>query len=297
MTEGLGFGRRRLISKVILENWKLKRPEDKKFTFNELLFVIQEMLEEEGKEYLQGRGTALRGHHIFRMFVKHLLYRNLANYDSMVLITAEKGVGKSSAAIMLAREWCRLIGIRFNPSRHIAYSGADVMNKIDALNKFEPLIADEAVRFASSADWNKKGSKELKKKLAQVRTKHLFYILAFPLKVYKLEKTYLESFVNYWCLSGDTKILIKDKSGNRNINMKDLVQHKNYKVATYNNKTKKIEYKKPKGCILTKKNVEVYEIELENGQKIKATKDHLFLTDNGYKKLAELKAGDSIVCE
>ena len=50
----------------------------------------------------------------------------------------------------------------------------------------------------SSADWNLKGSKELKKKLAQVRTKHLLYILAFPLKVYKLEKTYLESFVNYW---------------------------------------------------------------------------------------------------
>jgi len=149
----------------------------------------------------------------------------------------------------------------------------------------------------SSADWNKRGSKELKKKLAQVRTKHLFYILAFPLKIYKLEKVYLESFVNYWCLSGDTKILIEDKTGTKNINMKDLIQHKNYKVATYNIKTKKIEYKKTKGCILTKKNAEVYEVELENGQKIKATEDHLFLTNNGYKKLIELKTGDSIVCK
>jgi len=57
---------------------------------------------------------------------------------------------------------------------------------------------DESIRFASSEDWNKKENKELKKKLAQVRTKHLFYILCFPLKAYKVEKTYLQSFVNYW---------------------------------------------------------------------------------------------------
>ena len=57
---------------------------------------------------------------------------------------------------------------------------------------------DEAVRFASAAEWAKKSHKELKKKLAQVRTKHLLYILCFPLKIYKLEKNYLESFTNYW---------------------------------------------------------------------------------------------------
>jgi hypothetical protein len=56
--------------------------------------------------------------------------------------------GKSSAAIMLGREWCKLIGIKFNPERHIAYNNADVMNKIDTLNKFEPLIADESINFA-----------------------------------------------------------------------------------------------------------------------------------------------------
>jgi hypothetical protein len=57
---------------------------------------------------------------------------------------------------------------------------------------------DEAVRFATASDWNKRENKELKKRLAQVRTKHLLYILCFPLKVYKLEKNYLESFTNYW---------------------------------------------------------------------------------------------------
>jgi hypothetical protein len=154
MSEGLGYGRRRLIQKIISENWNIVNPEKKVFHYNELLFVIQELLNEEGKPYSEGR-SAVRGLTIFRDFVKHLMYRNLANYDSMVLITSEKGTGKSSAAIMLAREWCKLIGIRFDPARHIAYNNADVMNKIDLLDKFEPIICDEAIRFASSTDWLK----------------------------------------------------------------------------------------------------------------------------------------------
>ena len=139
MSEGIGWGRKRLIHKIVTSHWPIKHPEEKTFSYNELLFVLQELLVEEGKPYLEG-GPSLRGFDIFKDFVKHLLYRNLANYDSMVLITAEKGTGKSSAAIMVAREWCRLLGIKFNPRRHIAYNNSDVMNKIEVLGKFEPLI-------------------------------------------------------------------------------------------------------------------------------------------------------------
>ena len=179
-----------------------------------MLFVIQELFDEEGKKYFEKR-VSRAGHKIFKHFVKHLLYRNIANYDSMILITSEKGTGKSSAAIMMAREWCLMLGIRFNPARHIAYNNADVMRKIDQLKKFEPIVCDEAIRFASAADWNKKENKELKKKLAQVRTKHLLYILCFPLKIYKLEKTYLESYTNYWIDlfgRGQGAIYVKDKN-------------------------------------------------------------------------------------
>jgi len=156
---------------------------------------------------------------------------------------------------------------------------------------------DESIRFASSQDWAKRENRELKKKLAQVRTKHLFYILCFPLKIYKLEKTYLESFVNYWCVTGDTKILIKDKNNMiRNFSIKDLRFKKNYKVATYNIQENKIEYFKPEDCIKTRKNEIVYEIELENGIKIKATEDHEFLTKNNiYKKLKDLNEDDELV--
>ncbi len=743
MIQGLGFGRRKLISKIITDNWDIKVPDKKIFSYNELLFVIQEMLEEEGKAYLEP-GVSMRGHTIFRDFVKHLLYRNLANYDSMVLVTSEKGcilgnsllemprdlikypkgipvrelvgkgpiwvysfnvntkqlelkksdgvefvkeddvyeveltngqkiqatsehpflltdgsykqlkdlfwfdrirengeheygryqknkktvrsdrlrifsrpyildlndnrikidysdidrkngdtslkhsmiehrfvieqligrkldyeeiihhknknrvdnnvenleildrkthnfthgfdkyyfkkmnqaykfrnynkslrehtkintkdfnkvcknkrkkfcadnkfliskiskereknnlnsnhiakggiiksikhvgkksvfdvtnvrdnhnfiangfvvsnTGKSSAAIMMARYWCWLLGIRFNPKRHIAYNNSDMMSKIESLNKFEPIIADEAIRFAclagwcriktpngnvsieelvgkknfkvysfnektqkeeiqiaekcikvredfvyeiemidgkmihataehkfltnngwktvkelycgtyimmimigdvnlksiksikkldkkisvydiinvsktnnyiangvvvhnSSADWAKRENKELKKKLAQVRTKHLLYILCFPLKVQKVDKVYLESNVNYWCLTGDTKITTRNKYGNIvYTRMKYLT--KTVELLTYNIKERKYEFKEFNKKILTKKNAEVFEVELINGLKIKATEEHLFLTKRGYIKLRDLKDDDEIL--
>lgn len=336
MVATLGFGKRRLVNEIIKNTWGDVDLKNFKFSANDLLYIMQEMAEEEGKKHLT-KTSMLRGHHVFRKFVEHLLYRNLANYDSMVLITSEKGcvtddcliqtedypkgisikklidkgplkvysynsktkqielkqsdgvmfakyaetceltlksghklkatldhpvvledgtkkqiqnlcdndnvlyvkdgvaklsqrisikllgkqnvydvvnvednhnficnsivtknTGKSSAAIMIARFWCQLIGIRFDPKRHLAYSNKDVMEKIKLLNAFEPLVADESVRFASSSDWAKKESKELRKVLAQVRTKHLLFILCFPLKIHKMEKNYLESFVNYW---------------------------------------------------------------------------------------------------
>jgi len=76
-------------------------------------------------------------------------------------------------------------------------------------------IGNSLLLHNSSADWAKKENKQLKKKLAQVRTKHLFFILCFPLKVEKVEKTYLESFVNYWIDlfgRGVGAIYVKDKN-------------------------------------------------------------------------------------
>ena len=58
-------------------------------------------------------------------------------------------------------------------------------------------------------------NKELKKKLAQVRTKHLFFILCFPMKIYKVEKNFLEAFTNYWVdlyARGKGVIYVKDKN-------------------------------------------------------------------------------------
>jgi hypothetical protein len=148
--------------------------------------------------------------------------------------------GKSSAAIMMARQWCKELGIKFNPKRHIAYNNADVMNKIDALNIFEPIICDEAVRFA--------------------------------------------------CITGDT--LIKTPKGE--IAIKNIVNKKNFKVISYNEKTKKYEIQIAEKCVKVKNNV-VFLLETEDGKKIKATKEHKFLTTKGWKMLGELKEGDELI--
>ena len=74
---------------------------------------------------------------------------------------------------------------------------------------------DESINFAQSESWAKAENKELKKKLGQVRTKHLLYILCFPLKVVKLDKVYLESYVNYWIdlfARGTGALYVKDKN-------------------------------------------------------------------------------------
>lgn len=394
MEDGLGYAKKRLIEKIVVDNWHIN-PKDKQYNYLELLFVIQELLSNEGRVYLEEHHfTANRGMYVFKEFVKLLLYRNLANYDSMILITSEKGclieeskiatpggeilikdllnkinfdvysynrkscqleikkaggccfvkkakvyeatlrngskligtydhpvlvrnkngkliyknlgdlwgggysdkvvyisyrkgrvfephykgarwdnrietvkyigikkvydvydvqdnhnfiangfivsnTGKSSAAIMIAKEWCKLIGIRFDPKRHIAYNNSDVMTKIDTLNKFEPIIADEAVRFA--------------------------------------------------CVDGNTKI----KTKNGLVKIKYLAGKKNLRVYSYNRKEKKIELQIAEKCVRTKIDI-VYEIKAGN-QVIKATKEHKFLTPNGWKMLSQLKIGDEII--
>jgi hypothetical protein len=167
----------------------------------------------------------------------------------------------------------------------------DIIN----VNKNNNYIGNNLLLHNSAAEWAKRENRELKKKLAQIRTKHLLFILCFPLKIYKLEKTYLESFTNYWCLSGDTKINIMDNEGMiRNVPISELRWKTDFKVLSYDIKNKIYEYKKCGEVIKTKKDVQVYEMELENGLKIKATDEHQFLTQRGYVKLKDLKDDDEI---
>jgi hypothetical protein len=171
-----------------------------------------------------------------RDFVEYLLMRNIANYDSMVLLTALKGKGKSSMAIQIGRAWCKLLGIAFDPNRHMAYTNQQVVAKIDYLKPFEPLI----------------------------------------------------------CLTKNTKIIVKENNTIKQKNIMNLVNKKDYEILTYNIKENVCEWKKPKKTIRTGK-AEVYEIELEDGLKIKATADHLFYTQRGYVKLKELSIEDKIL--
>lgn len=201
----------KLIEEVVRQNYGDK----KLFTMQDVMFINKEATNDGGKNYLLNTQKLTTKQYAYKVFIKFLLERQKSNRDVMILLTALKGGGKSSSAIQLSRAWCELLGIRFMPEKHIAYSNSQLARLIDTLPPFSPLIADEAVRFASSEDWNKRENKEMKKKLAQIREKHFLFILCFPLKIGKVEKNYLESFVNYWIElydRGRAAIFVRDEN-------------------------------------------------------------------------------------
>jgi len=133
---GLGYARMRLVDEIVHQNYGAD-PRHKQFTYQDLLYIIQEMIDAEGKKYFDDQITPTAGYSKFREFVKVLLYRNLANYDSMALLTGDKGVGKSSAALVIAREWCSLLNRKFDVKKNIAYNNNEVLEKIDSLSNFD----------------------------------------------------------------------------------------------------------------------------------------------------------------
>lgn len=100
------------------------------------------------------------------------------------------------------------------------------------------------------------------------------------------------------CVSGDTLIATKE-FGVKPI--KWLVENQIYcKVKSFNTRNKTIEYKEIKGHFLNSdvsKCVDWYEIELESGEKLKATGNHeVYLPDlNCWRQVDELKGDENLM--
>ena len=97
------------------------------------------------------------------------------------------------------------------------------------------------------------------------------------------------------CFSGDTKIALTD---GRNLSFKELIKEnkqgkKNYCYTILNNGEISIEeIKNPR---ITKKNVEVIKVVLDNDEEIVCTPDHLFMgRDGSFKKAIELLKNNSL---
>ena len=149
--EGLGYGKRRLIAEIVKQNWAVQKPEDKKiFSYNELLFVVQEMLEQEGKSYLDGTQSINFGYEVFRRFVQLLLYRNLANYDSMVLMTSEKGCITGDALLEMPRDLLKYPkGI---PLEELEGKGPQYVYSFNNITKKLELKQCDGIEFVKEAD-------------------------------------------------------------------------------------------------------------------------------------------------
>jgi len=99
------------------------------------------------------------------------------------------------------------------------------------------------------------------------------------------------------CLVGDTII----KTSNGEYTIKELFENydefkNNLKILSYNIKKNIIEYKELDNALLTKRNAEVIELELEDGIKLKLTPDHRVYTKNrSWVKAAQLTYEDIIL--
>lgn len=118
--------------------------------------------------------------------------------DLLIPITGFKGSGKTTNGMDIASKYLEKYGTEpFDPERHIAYDNFDVQNLIQHLPPYSPLLCDEAVRFAMGEDWQKGESKELKKKVTQIRTKHLIILFCIP-EFWWLDKKYREDLTVFW---------------------------------------------------------------------------------------------------
>jgi replicative DNA helicase len=91
------------------------------------------------------------------------------------------------------------------------------------------------------------------------------------------------------CLHGDTKIYCPHLKSN--IRIKDLIYQNDFNIFATTLTDNRI--MKAKKCFKTG-NKQVFEITLLNGQNIKATANHKFLTPDGWKAVYELRDGGSI---
>lgn len=93
---------------------------------------------------------------------------------------------------------------------------------------------------------------------------------------------------NLCCLAGDT--IVETSNGTKQL--KDI--KKGDLVLSYNQDTKKYEYKEVLAAVLTNPEAEVFEIEY-NGKVVICTGDHKFLTQRGYIEAQHLLESDTIV--
>lgn len=96
---------------------------------------------------------------------------------------------------------------------------------------------------------------------------------------------------NDHCLTGDT--LVMTENGEKPIS--ELVGTSG-KVWSFNTETGEAELKPYHDCRLTQKQAEIFEIELADGRKVKATAEHPMLTKRGWVMLKDLRSDDEIAC-
>ncbi|HSK72970.1 MAG TPA: DNA gyrase subunit A, partial [Pyrinomonadaceae bacterium] len=100
---------------------------------------------------------------------------------------------------------------------------------------------------------------------------------------------------NFGCFTADTKIKMLDGTEKTFAELADLPKDEIFYVYSVD-KTGKIVVGEGRNSRITRKNAEIIEVVLDNGEKIRCTPDHRFLLRNGtYKQARHLTAEDSLM--
>ena len=80
---------------------------------------------------------------------------------------------------------------------YLAYDNSDVEKLIYELPEYSPIVADEGVRIMMGEDFAKGESKSLKRLFAQMRTKHLLFLVNIQ-KFRWIESKYRDDMATFW---------------------------------------------------------------------------------------------------
>ncbi len=86
---------------------------------------------------------------------------------------------------------------RWDVSKFLAYDNKDLMDKIFTMPDFSPIIADEAVKFASSQSWSKSDSKDLKDLFTVIRPRRFLMFFNVPEMTW-IDQRYREGMSSFW---------------------------------------------------------------------------------------------------
>lgn len=109
------------------------------------------------------------------------LYKMIKNgYSPIIAICGEQGIGKSSFALKVCYDYCKIIyGVEFDFLRYSFYNTSDVIERIGNLKKM-PLLIDEAGELVDYLEWYKKNAKAIRSMINTQRFRGLLYVFISP---------------------------------------------------------------------------------------------------------------------
>lgn len=121
--------------------------------------------------------------------------------DFFLALTGIKGGGKTTMSLQLARHyWRQKFGGEmddFKIADHIVFSHEDFKRLTDTLPDGSPIIIDEACNLMMGEDWNVGASRELKKDVITLRTRHFLLIGNMP-DLWWFDRKYRDNMITYW---------------------------------------------------------------------------------------------------